>query len=594
MTEFLGNIKRMLKLALQTDSKLTVGYYGTAILGGILPIVAGLTSKFLIDHVILAQHQAASVPLIITLLLAAHYIVTSTAALATFTFNQTYFDYLLRYKLQNGFSILFARKLTELDVGHLEDPKAQNLITTTRDTYLWRPPDFLRMLSYALAGLFGYMAAFVGLLQFGAVFPILLTIAIIPRTILRLRQGSIQWSIYGSGAPEARKLWYLGYILSNPAALREIKVFRSGKVLIDKYHTIQEHLYALNKKPIDRYIKMSLVGPLFEYVAMVGVVWLKLPAVLNGSISVGSLAFLLTLVGTLITSAASFGSTIGEVYEDNLYVNDFLKLLALPKLVPQKADPVLLTTDGPPKIEFKKVSFTYPNGTKILDNISFTVEPGQNVALVGMNGAGKSTIIKLLCRFYDVSDGQILVNGHDLRDLSLDQWYSYIGTLFQDFVSYHFSVKENILLGDSSKFDEAKMMEAAKRADAASFIERLPQKYSQILGREFDDGEELSGGQWQKLAIARAFYHASPVLIMDEPTSAIDAEAEFEIFENLEKEYRDKTLILVSHRFSTVRNADVILVIDGGQIIERGSHEKLLKLDGRYSSMFKKQAKGYE
>ncbi len=239
------------------------------------------------------------------------------------------------------------------------------------------------------------------------------------------------------------------------------------------------------------------------------------------------------------------------------------------------------------------MSFDYPSGRPALRGVSFTIEPGESVALVGANGAGKSTLIKLLCRFYDVTRGQILINGVDLRELDPAHWYAHLGTLFQDFVQYKLTVRDNVLFGHPGRVDEAAMTEAVRKAGAADLVRALPGGYDQILGTEFADGEQLSGGQWQKLAIARAFYQSAPVLIMDEPTSAIDAEAEYEIFNNLESEYRDKTLILVSHRFSTVRNADRILVIEDGRIVEHGSHDQLLAAGGRYAAMFTAQAAGY-
>jgi ATP-binding cassette, subfamily B, bacterial len=239
------------------------------------------------------------------------------------------------------------------------------------------------------------------------------------------------------------------------------------------------------------------------------------------------------------------------------------------------------------------VSFSYPSGRAALSGVSFVLEPGESVALVGANGAGKSTIIKLLCRFYEVASGQILINGVDLRDLDLVHWYAHLGTLFQDFVQYKLTVRDNVQLGDPTRIDERAMVEAIRKAGATDLVRELPDGYDQILGTEFADGEQLSGGQWQKLAIARAFYQGAPVLIMDEPTSAIDAEAEYAIFNNLEAEYRDKTLILVSHRFSTVRNADRILVIENGRIVEHGTHDDLLAAGGRYATMFAIQAEGY-
>ena len=300
---------------------------------------------------------------------------------------------------------------------------------------------------------------------------------------------------------------------------------------------------------------------------------------------------MLEQLGSRSANASMF---FAHLYEDNLYVNHYFDFLALPPFLPIAKNPVILKKIEPPKIEFRNVSFNYPNGPKVLDKVSFIIRPGESVALVGHNGAGKTTIVKLLCRFYDVSGGKILINGINIKNLDLSHWYKFLGTLFQEFVKYHFTVRENIFLGAPDKNDETAMKEAAVKSGAAEFIERLPKKYDQVLGKEFEDGEELSGGQWQKLAIARAFYEEPPVLILDEPTSAIDAEAEYEIFHNLEKQYKNKTLILVSHRFSTVRNANKIIVIDCGKIVESGSHQELMKLSGQYAKLFSIQAKGYQ
>jgi ABC-type multidrug transport system fused ATPase/permease subunit len=300
------------------------------------------------------------------------------------------------------------------------------------------------------------------------------------------------------------------------------------------------------------------------------------------------------MIDQLSGNATSAVANFGEMYEHNLYIDHFFEIQELPRLIKESPNPVIFKNISSPKIEFKNVYFRYPKGQLVLKNISFTINPGESIALVGANGAGKSTIIKLICRFYDVTSGEILINGVNIKNLKLSNWYEHMGTLFQDFVHYYLTVRENIVLGNPSKIDEKQIRAAAKKAGADEFIEKLPKKYDQPLGREYEDGEELSIGQWQKLAIARAFYRSSPLLILDEPTSAIDAEAEYEIFNNLEKAYKNKSLILVSHRFSTVRNANKIFVIEDGKIAEHGTHDRLIKLNGKYASMFNIQAKGYK
>lgn len=316
--------------------------------------------------------------------------------------------------------------------------------------------------------------------------------------------------------------------------------------------------------------------------------------VMAGAITIGTFTLIVSMLEQLGSRSANASSHFATIYADNLYVAHYFEFLALPKLVHESENPTIFEQIKPPRIEFKNVSFHYPGGRQVLDNVSFVIEPGESIALVGHNGAGKTTIVKLLCRFYDVTAGEILINGVNIKDLKLANWYKFLGTLSQEFVRYHFTVRENITLGAPERKDEKAMRDAAVKSGAAEFIESFASKYDQVLGKEFEEGEELSGGQWQKLAIARAFYEEPPVLILDEPTSAIDAGAEYEIFNNLERQYKNKTLILVSHRFSTVRNAHKIIVLDNGKIVESGSHQELIELKGHYSKLFSIQAKGYQ
>jgi ABC-type multidrug transport system fused ATPase/permease subunit len=528
------------------------------------------------------------------LVIGGHFAIVAVNAAVRYGLHEQYYDYLFRYRLQDWFSYRYCEKLAELDIPHLEDPKVQILIAKVRDTHAWRVPDFFRMLSYAFIAIVGAVSAAIALAPFGWWIVVVVIAATLPRVYLRTRFGEMQWSMYGSGAPEARKLWYFGWLLSEPAHLRELKVFRTTEPLLARYRAIQQRIFALGRRPLDQYRRMNVIAPVIEGAVVFAIAWSTLPRVMHGALSVGSFAFFVTMLQQLATSAADAGSCAGGTYENLLYCRHWNELMALPALIPMAASPRRFADVRPPRIEFRNVSFAYPSGHAALHDVSFVIEPGESVALVGVNGAGKSTIVKLLCRFYDVTSGAILVNGVDLRELDLAHWYAHLGTLFQDFIQYKLSVRDNVQLGDPTRVDETAMVAALDKAGARDFVDALPGTYDQILGTDYEDGELPSGGQWQKLAIARALYHSAPVLIMDEPTSAIDAEAELEIFDNLAAEYRDKTLILVSHRFSTVRNADRIIVIEDGRVVEAGTHEDLVETDsGRYRSMFTAQAAGY-
>lgn len=573
------------------DKKVVLGYYLTAFLGALAPLLASVTLALLIDSLI--NPGAITIPLIVIVVLATRYILNLVENIILWGLNRIYFDYLFRYKVQNEINRQFYHKLANLDIAYLEDPKTQNLISKVRDTMTWRPPDFLRMFSYFFGSVIGYIAAFIVLTPFGLWIPLLITVIALPRLYLRAKYGTIQWSIYGSGAPQVRRLWYLTWLLSTPEAIREMRIFQSHNALLTKLKEIQEYLFNLNKKPLDNYLRQLIYPPILETFALFAITYIQLPNVLSATITVGSFTLLINMIDQLNGNVASAVVDFGEMYEHDLYVDDYFKVLALQKIITEVKNPVVIK-NIPPKIEFKNVSFKYPDGPLVLKDISFTIDTGSAVALVGANGTGKSTIIKLICRFYDVTSGEILINGENIKNIKLSSWHKCMGTLFQDFVHYYLTVKDNILLGNPDKIDERLMKEAARKAGALEFIDKLPKGFEQNLGREYEEGKELSIGQWQKLAIARAFYQSPPLLILDEPTSAIDAETEYEIFNNLEKAYRNKTLILVSHRFSTVRNASSILVIDNGKIIERGTHQKLLKLNGKYAKMFKIQAEGYQ
>lgn len=577
------------------DRKTTTLFYMTAVISAFVPVASAYFLKLLIDYLQLTQKSLpTTIPVIIAVVLAARYLVTFIDSIVYWGINQNYLDYIFRYELQNEITWKFHQKVSKLDIAHFENPKVQDLITKTRDTMQWQLPDYLRNFSYLFRNGIAFVSAFVLLLSFNWWMPLLVSAVILPRLYLQAKYGGIKWSIWGSGAPQAKKLWYLNYLLQEPMTVRETRVSQSSESLLHKFKEIQQYLFNLSKGALDRYLRVLTIPPIIEAAVIFFVSYLFLHPVITGAITIGSFTLLISMLEQLESRSASVSANLAQLYENNLYVNHYFEFLALQPLLSMSKAPVVFDDIKPPRIEFKHVSFCYPDGPKVLDDISFVIEPGEGVALVGHNGAGKTTIVKLLCRFYDVSAGEIVINGVNIKDLDLSHWYKFLGTLFQEFVKYHFTVRENIFLGAPEKKDEHAMRDAAMKAGAAEFIEQLPKKYDQVLGKEFEDGEELSGGQWQKLAIARAFYEEPPVLILDEPTSAIDAEAEYKIFNNLEKQYKNKTLILVSHRFSTVRNANKILVIDCGKIIESGVHEDLIALGGQYAKLFSTQAKGYK
>ncbi len=582
-------------LSYKSDRFLTVGYYLTAGVSAVFPIIASYIFKLLIDNIVSSQGISASIPLILISVLALRYVSNWCWDLTGWILKETYFDYLLRYRLQNKLNSAFVEKMSQIDIEHLENSKTQDLITKTSDSVTWRPPDFLRAFSYLFNNLVSFVSVFILLLGYGWYLPVVITLFGLPRLFLRAKLGSIQWSIWGSGAQDARKLWYLQWLLRQQRSIEESRIFRSGKALIERYKSIQEELYNRNKKPIKNYVAVAPLPNLIEMAFVFYFAYNRLPMVLNGNMTVGDFSFFIELLSRAVESVGGMVGNLGWMYENNLYVNHFFEILNLPKKILEKENPVKIPRlPNPPEIEFKNVWFKYPGAKKsVLKDISFKIISGKNLALVGKNGAGKTTIVKLICRFYDVTKGEILVNGVNIKDLSLSDWYAFLGTLFQDFVKYDFTVRENISMGHAGDVNEDKLLDSAKKSGAYEFINKLPNKFEQQLGKEYEGGTDISQGQWQKLAIARAFYEGAPILILDEPTSAIDAESEYKIFSNLNKLYKDKSLLFISHRFSTVKDADNIVVLEKGKIIESGSHTELMALNGIYSRLYSLQAKAY-
>jgi ABC-type multidrug transport system fused ATPase/permease subunit len=603
MTERLDPVRRMwlcaklvVKIAWGTDKKILSIFYATSFLRAFVPLVTAYAMKLLIDGLQLAQAApAAAIPVAVMGALGARYLIGFFDNIVFFAYAQSYLDAVFRYKYQNVLARTFHNKMLNLDLAHFEDPSVQDTINKARESHIWRPSEYLRVMGVTAVDILAFAAAFVALAPYGWWLPLLLSVMSIPRLWVQAVSGNRQWGIWSQNTPESKKLWYLLHTMEQPMTVREARVNGTGPAFMNKMIAVQDYLFNASRVELKRQFRLSLVPPLVEGVILFAVAWHFLPGVAAGALSIGSFTLLLTMLDQLGARASGASTQIGRLYELSLYVESFAKFLKLPQLLARVEKPVTFPEIRPPSIVFENVSFAYPgSGKKALDNVSFRLSPGESVAFVGLNGAGKTTVMKLLCRFYDPQEGRIFVNGVDLREIDLEHWYRHLGTLFQEFVRYHFTVKENIALGEMEEANDNRIQEAARKAGAAGFIEAFPNKYDQQLGKEFAAGEELSGGQWQKLAIARAFHSAPPVLILDEPTSAIDAEAEFEIFNNLESQYTDKTLILVSHRFSTVRNATKIIVLEQGRLVEQGDHKSLMQQGGIYARLFSLQAKGYQ
>ncbi len=590
--QLLINIRRTLKVAWKADRKAFLLVAIMTLIGAVAPIIFSYIYQLFLDQLIFAQSKLGIISATLLGLFALRYILRAIDNFKA-VYQYQYLERVFRYRLENTLTLELAKKLSSLDMAHFENPETQNLIRKVREGYTWRIPNFIQNTFFVLASIGTFVSAFVILLPFGWWIPTTMVVAVIPRFWLRTKYSKISWSVFNQNIPESKELSYISDILEKPATIKEIRIFQAREALLSKMETLYTHIFESIKKPLAKFISALYVPIAVELLVLGLLVYYRLPTVVSGVITIGAFTFFVSMLDQIASSTREMTGELSELYEHNLYVGYYFEVLALPRLVAEKKHGHRFKEIVPPSIEFQNVSFGYPGGPHVIRNVSFAIKPGEHFAIVGQNGAGKTTLIKLLFRFYDPDEGNILINGKNLRELKLDNWYKFVGTLFQDFAKFSLTIKENIMLGNTREHNEQKMKEAAHKAGADEFIAKLPRKYDQRLGTAFEDGVELSQGQWQKLALARAFYEEAPLLILDEPTSAIDAEAEAAIFDHIDKIYENKNLVLISHRFSSVRSADTIIVLRDGRIIETGTHNDLMKKDTTYARMFKTQASGY-
>ncbi|WP_158790850.1 ABC transporter ATP-binding protein [Granulicella sp. L60] len=392
-----------------------------------------------------------------------------------------------------------------------------------------------------------------------------------------------------------RLMEYLLILGTSSAVAKELKLFRLGGHIREQYRSIGEKYNREDAELSGKqmYIGVALMGlGTAVYYAAYGVLLYRAA---HGGLSIGRLVFLSGILQRTKSQLSGLFSGISRTLDQLMYLGDVFELFGETSRIQRPRDPKVFPVSIQSGIEFRHVSFAYAGSSKwALRDVSFRIAPGERIALVGENGAGKTTVIKLLTRLYDPTEGQILIDGTDLREFAPEDLRGAVTAVFQDFVHYDLSVKDNIGFGNIDRLSDLdSIARAAKEARAASVIENLPRRYDQILGKRFDEGMELSGGQWQKLALARAYMRDAAVVVLDEPTAAIDARAEAALFHDFAEMMTGKIALLISHRFSTVRIADRILVLEGGMIREQGSHEELLAADGEYAQLFELQAAGY-
>ena len=566
----------------------------TTILPGVIPFINAYIYKLIIDQIVTFVSTDTLHQDNLYLLLSAR-LVTYFVQDAAFR-AQDYISHILWTKMPMVFQQQLLRKISSLDIQYFEDSDFKNLLEKVRDVAGYRPQRLVTDLLYGAESLVRVSIAAIALVYLNPYLMLLVVLVIIPEFIVQTRQSQWAWTIWDWQSPLKKRFWYLNDVLQEARSIKEVKLYKLAPKFMEDVHAIQLKFYKDDRMIARKGFKIDILFRVLSAVVYLGVELYAIMQVLARKITIGDIGFYTTVVGNFQGGLGGFFRNMNGVFESSLYLESMFQVFDTPPIIQENDVPIRIKHEQPPRIEFRKVSFVYP-GTrkKILRDFSLTIEPGEKIAFVGENGAGKSTIIKLLARLYDVTDGEILINGENLKNVKRADWYACLGVLFQDFNRYDYTLKENIWYGDiDRKPTKETVASAITDAAASGLLKDFKHGYEQMLGRTFEEGVEPSVGQWQKIALARAFFRDAPILILDEPTASIDAKSEAEIFERVENLSRNKTTIIISHRFSTVRKAETIYVLENGRIIESGNHQELVKKNGQYATLFSLQAKGYQ
>ncbi len=503
-------------------------------------------------------------------------------------------DGLLGDLYSNASSEKIIRKTSDLGIAQLEDPNFYDKLERART----QTNNRVNLMSNALGqaeSLIAMVSLIVGLLYFEPILILILVLSIIPLFINEAKFSSTRYSLARSWTAERRELDYLRFIGANNQTAKEVKLFGLTDFIANRFKTLSNDYYLVNKKLS---IKQSLYGSLFNMLGLLSYygayVYIVL-RVLTGIISIGELTFLSGSFNRLRSNLQGFFSRFTRISESALYLQDYFDFIDIAiERSPGKKIPLPKTiTRG---FQVKDLHFAYPNSDgAVLKGINFEIKAGEKMAFVGQNGAGKTTLIKLFLRFYEPTRGEILLDGININRFDLGDYRKRFGVIFQDFFRYEFTLRENIAVGNIDQMDNDEAIHyAADKSLAQQVVNVMAEGLEQRLGKRFYKGQELSGGQWQKVALARAYMKNADVMVLDEPTSALDAQAEYDVFDRFIALTKGKTSIIISHRFSTVRMADRILVLQDGRVLELGTHEELMEQPKLYSELFKLQAAGYQ
>ena len=586
-----------LEIVWSTSAKLTIIMALTTLASGVLPALIASVGGLFVDVVSNAfQGDGSNAEklrndALYYVFLEAGLVVLMTGAQRISTVCQS----ILRVLLGNKINVMILEKALTLELSHFEDAEYYDKLVRARREASSRPLSLVIKTFDLFRDVIALITIGIWLFQFSPYAVLLLGLAGVPAFIAEAKFSGEAFRIHRRRSAERRMQIYLEMVLTREDGVKEVKLLQLGKMFLQRYVDIFRNIYKEDRSLVLRrgfwgYI-LGLIASAAFYFAYG---WVGFAAI-AGAITIGQMTMYIAQFRLGQNAVTNSLTSINGMYEDNLYLSNLTEYLA--HKVPEHTGNKTQGPDPADGIRFEDVSFSYPGAqTPALNKINLHITPGESLAIVGENGSGKTTLIKLLTRLYTPTKGRILVDGLDLQEWDLDTIREKVGVIFQDFARYQLIVGENIGIGDVDSIGEDdQISEAARKGMAAEFVKDLPQKYQTQLGTWFKDGQELSGGQWQKIALSRAFMRSkADILILDEPTAAIDARAEAEIFAHFGDLTDNRISIIISHRFSTVRMADHIIVLDKAGVMEQGSHQQLLDLNGQYATLFNLQAKGYQ